>query len=58
MLTGLYCTLKTTCSRTNLWKTWDEYIVSGSIFRRLMNKMFISHPYLQVMIRGRNQSGN
>ena len=25
-------TLWTICFRTNLWKTWDEYIVSGSIF--------------------------
>lgn len=52
MLTGLYRTLWTICFRTNLWKTWDEYIVSGSIFRRLMNKMFISHPFPQVMILG------
>ena len=58
MLTGLYRTLWTIYFRTNLLKTWDEYIVSGSIFLCLMNKMFISHPYLQVMIRGRNQSGN
>ena len=58
MLTGFCRTLWTICFRTNLWKTWDEYIVSGSIFRRLMNKMFISHPYLQVRIQVRNQSGN
>ena len=30
------CTRKTICFRTALWKTWDEYIVSGSISRRLM----------------------
>ena len=31
-----FCTHKTICFRTALWKTWDESIVSGSIFRRLM----------------------
>ena len=58
MLTGFCRTLWTICFRTNLWKIWVGFISLGSIFRRLMNTMFISNPYLQVMIRGRNQSGN
>ena len=53
---GLYRTLMTTCFRTNLWKTWDEYIVSGSIVRRLMINVFTHlHPLPNQV---RNQSGN
>ena len=53
----LFSTLWTTCFRTNSWKIWDEYIVSGSISRRLM-MMFVSHPFPQVMILGCSPKSN
>ena len=46
MLTGLCRTLWTICFRTSLWKTWEGFIASESIFHHSMMSDFENFQHL------------